>query len=294
MHFNGPIVRPQTDADSVFIEVTVGCSYHRCAFCNFYDGCRFSVAPLEQIEADLREASRIYPGAKKVWANGGNPYVLSTEKLLKIGGLFKKYLPYGRISTYARVDDLMRKSVDEMRALKEAGWEDLVVGFETGDDDALAFMHKGYTSADIIEGCRRLEEAGVDYRMIFLGGLAGRGRCAESARMTAEVLNELHPYIMYLNSVNILPGSRLYDDCAAGRFVRASEREHMEEFITLLENMHNDIAVFAAPNTTPMSFFVDLQPNKTELLKQMRALAERMDERYEKMMQARMAGKASV
>lgn len=294
MHYNGPIVRPQTDADSVFIEVTAGCSYHKCAFCNFYDGYGFRVAPLEQIEQNLQEVSRIYPDARKVWANGGNPYVLGTQRLEKIGRLFKKYLPHGRISTYARVDDLLRKSVDEMRLLKEAGFEDLVVGFETGDDEALAYMNKGYTSADIIEGCSRLEKAGVDYRMIFLGGLAGRGRCAESARRTARVLNQLHPYIMYLNSVNILPGTRLYDDVRAGRFTRADEREHMEEFIVLLENMKNDIAVFAAPNTTPMSFFVDLQPHKEELLSKMRGLAARMDSEYEMRMARHRAGKVSV
>lgn len=94
------LVRPQTDADSLFIEVTVGCTHNKCTFCNFYDGYRFSIAPIEQIEEDLIEAQRIYPHVKKLWANGGNPYALSTEKLAAIGKLFRKYFPESRISTY--------------------------------------------------------------------------------------------------------------------------------------------------------------------------------------------------
>ena len=105
MHYNGPVIRPQTDADSVFIEVTVGCTHDSCTFCNFYDGYPFRVALLEQVEADLKEAAQYNPHAKKVWASGGNPYALSTEKLAVLAKLFKKYLPEGRISTYARVDD---------------------------------------------------------------------------------------------------------------------------------------------------------------------------------------------
>ena len=96
MHYNGPVIRPQTDADSVFIEVTVGCTHNSCTFCNFYDGYPFRVAPLEQVEADLQEAAEVYPHAKKVWASGGNPYALSTDKLAVLAKLFKKYLPEGR------------------------------------------------------------------------------------------------------------------------------------------------------------------------------------------------------
>lgn len=276
MHFNGPIVRPQTDADSLFIEVTVGCTHNSCTFCNFYDGYSFSVAPLSQIQEDLEEAKARYPEVRKIWANGGNPYALSTDKLAEIGKLIKKYYPESRISTYARVDDLTRKTAAEMKYLKECGWEDLVIGFETGDDTALKYVNKGYTAADILEGCHRLEEAGVDYRMIFLGGLAGKDKCRESALKTAELLNKLHPYIMYLNSVSILPGTQLYDDREKGLFREAGERELVLEFATLLENMNNDIYIFAAPNTTPFSFFVDLQPNKAKLVSEMRAYADRM------------------
>lgn len=282
MHYNGPIVRPQTDADSIFIEVTVGCSHNQCSFCNFYEGYPFSVASMEQIEQDLIEASNRYPAAKKIWANGGNPYVLGTEKLAQIGKLIKKYFPESRISTYARVTDLARKSVEEMKFLKECGFEDLVIGFETGDDESLMYTNKGYVSEDILSGCKKLEEAKVDYRLIFLGGLAGKGKCEESAKKTAHLLNQLNPYLMYLNSVSILPGTKLYEDREKGIFQEAGERELVLEFITLLDRMENEIAIFAAPNTTPFSFFVDLQSQKQELLDFMREYVEGLDEKQEK------------
>ncbi|MDD4370632.1 MAG: radical SAM protein [Anaerostipes sp.] len=278
MHYNGPIVRPQTDADSVFIEVTVGCTHNSCTFCNFYDGYPFHVAPIKQIEEDLFEVKNQYPKAKKFWANGGNPYALNTEKLEEIGKLFQKHFPDGRISTYARVDDLNRKSVEDMTRLKEAGFVDIVVGFETGDDKALEYVNKGYTSEDVLSGCKKLEEAGVDYRMIFLGGLSGRDNGEEAAKKTANVLNQLHPYIMYLNSVSILPGTKLYQDWETGIFKEAGEHENIMEFVTMLEHMKNEIMIFAAPNTTPFSFFVDLQPNKEELLRQMCQYAQRLDD----------------
>lgn len=282
MHYNGPIIRPQTDANSVYIEVTVGCSHNQCSFCNFYEGYPFSVASLEQIEEDLIEASRRYPTAKKIWANGGNPYVLGTERLAQVGKLIKKYFPESRLSTYARVTDLMRKSVEEMKYLKECGFEDLVIGFETGDDEALAYVNKGYTSEDILTGCKRLEEAGVAYRLIFLGGLAGKGKCEESAKKTAHLLNQLNPYLMYLNSVSILPGTKLYEEREKGNFQEAGERELVLEFVTMLERMEHEIEIFAAPNTTPFSFFVDLQPQKKELLDFMRKYIEDLDEEQEK------------
>lgn len=294
MHYNGPIVRPQTDADSIFIEVTVGCTHNSCTFCNFYDGYPFKVAPLEQIEEDLIEASKRYPNAKKLWANGGNPYALSTEKLVQVGKLFKKYFPESRVSTYARVDDLLRKSVEDMRLLKKYGFEDLVIGFETGDDEALQFVNKGYSSTDILTGCKRLEKAGVDYRLIFLGGLAGKGKCEESALKTAELLNQLHPYIMYLNSVSVLPGTKLYEDVQNGIFQKAEEGELVREFITLLGNMKNEIAIFAAPNTTPFSFFVNLQEVKEELLDQMQKFVDNLDLKEEMRMSKRRSQKRTV
>lgn len=110
------------------------------------------------------------------------PYALSTEKLEVLAKLFKKYLPEGRISTYARVDDLLRRSVEDMRYLKQLGFEDIVVALKAAMMRYWRITKKGYTAADILEGCKKLEQAGVDYRVIYLGGLAGHGKAHESAK----------------------------------------------------------------------------------------------------------------
>lgn len=141
MHYHGPIVRPQTDADSIFVEVTVGCTHNNCTFCNFYDGYPFRVAPLSQVEADLQEAAANFPHAKKVWASGGNPFALSVNKLATLAKLFKKYLPEAIISTYARVDDITSKSVDDLKTMNMT--EEHVKQFGMREKFA---VHEGFAS----------------------------------------------------------------------------------------------------------------------------------------------------
>lgn len=258
------------------------------SFGRFYDGYPFRVAPLEQVEADLKEAAQYNPHAKKVWASGGNPYALSTEKLAVLAKLFKKYLPEGRISTYARVDDLLRRSVEDMRYLKQLGFEDIVVGIESGDDEVLAHTKKGYTAADILKGCKKLEQAGVDYRVIYLGGLAGHGKAHESAKKSAALLNQLHPYLMILTTLAILPGTELYDEWHAGIFQEVTERERLDEFRTLLANMNNEIVVFSATSTNSMPFVVHMPFEKAEIVQKLDAAIDSMtDEKEARIVESR-------
>ncbi len=204
-------MRPPTDANSIFVEATVGCTHNKCIFCNFYNGYPFRMAPLRQIEEDLREVRHRWPRQKHIWASGGNPFALATNKLLEIGRLMQKYIPGASIATYARIDDLKRKSVEDLKNIKAVGFNNIVIGVESGDDQVLSFMNKGYTPADILEGCRKLEEAGMLYRIIYLGGIAGKGRGVESARISAELFNKLHPHFMFLTTVSVLPDTKLYE-----------------------------------------------------------------------------------
>jgi len=287
MHYHGPIVRPQTDADSLFIELTVGCTHNSCTFCNFYQGYDFKIAPLAQVEADLKEAASVYPKVRKIWASGGNPYCLKTDHLIECGRLFRKYYPDTPVTTYARVDDLLRKSVDEMRQIKEAGIDKLVIGIESGDDEVLAAVKKGYTAADILEGCGRLEEAGVPYRVIYLSGLAGRGKAHESAERTVRLLNQLHPYMMILTTVAILPGTELYRDWREGRFEELTERERLDEFKVLMEGLQNPIEVFSATSTNSQPFWVKLPEERGEIVAQLDGAIASMTDEKEKLWASR-------
>lgn len=294
MHYNGPIVRPYTDAQSLMVEVTVGCTHNSCTFCNFYQGYPFHVAPLSQIEADLQEAARYNPGIRQIWASGGNPYALSTAKLLEIGALMKKYFPKARISTYARVDDLCRKSVAEMRELKEAGFADIVIGIESGYDPVLKAVNKGYTAQDILTGCQRLEEAGVAYRIIYLGGLAGHGQGEKAALASAKLISQLHPYYMFLSTVAVLPGTKLYQQVQKHEFQEASERERFQEFRTLLAKMDNHLVVDSRSVANMVPFVAELPKNKKQVLQLLDNVIASLDDKEEAALHARRSRLLSV
>ena len=281
MHFHGPIVRPQTDADSLFIEVTAGCSHNACTFCNLYKDTPFRVAPLSQIEEDLKEAKREWPDAKNIWASGGDPFVLSTEKQVAVWDLMKKYYPDARISTYATISDFKQKSVEDIKKIKAHGLDEIMIGIETGDDDVLAFVNKGYTAQDILDAGKKMDEAGITYRIIYLGGLAGKGKLVESAKKSAAIFNQLHPYYMMLTNVSVLPGTKLYDQMEAGEWTEATERERIEEIRTLLAELKIPITINSGTSTSSVRFEVTLPQEREQILSALDKTINRFDEQVE-------------
>ena len=281
MHFHGPIIRPPTDAASLFIEVTAGCSHNACTFCNFYKDTPFMVAPLSQIEADLKKAKRDWPDAKNIWASGGNPFVLSTGKQIEVWDLIKRYYPDARISTYAIISDFKNKSVEDIKKIKEHGLDEIMIGIETGDDEVLRFVNKGYTATDILDAGWKMDEAGITYRMIYLGGLAGKGKLVESAKRSAKIFNQIHPYYMMLTNVSVLPGTNLFEQMQAGQWVEASEKERIEEIRTLLAELQIPITVNSGTSTTTVRFEVKLPEERQQILSQLDEVLDKFDEKTE-------------
>lgn len=269
MHYTGPVVRPPHEAYSVLLEVTVGCTHNSCRFCNFYRNTRFRMASLEQIEADLKEVQKLNPHAKRVYALGGDPFTLSVDRLKTVGALIKSYLPDANIGTYARITSIRPKSVDDLKELRTIGFNDLVIGIESGDDEALRFMNKGYTSDDILKQCLKLEEAGINYYVIFLGGLAGRGKGKQNAQNTATVLNQLHPSHMYMTSVAVLPDTELYTDVTNGKFEEASELERIQETLELIKALKNPITLYGQSVANPVNFVAKLPEQKDSLIQEL-------------------------
>ena len=258
MHYTGTIWRPPYEADSLLLEVTAGCTHHRCKFCTLYSDLpfKFRMSPMEDIESDLLEVQvlRHNPASmmtarlqglsrpkpiRRVFLTGANPFVLKTEKLFEIAALIRKYLPsVESIGCFARVTDSVNKTDEEMILLRQAGYNGLTIGVETGDDTALTFMQKGYTSQDILTQCKRLEQAGIAYGFFYLTSISGKGKGEAGAKASAAVFNQLHPFLIGPNMLTIYPESELYQEIQNGNWEEEVELEKYRELRTLVESLN--------------------------------------------------------
>lgn len=240
MHFTGTIWRPPYDAWSALLEVTEGCTHHKCAFCTLYEDVpfKFRMSSEAEIVEDLKELSQLVPGATRLFLTGANPFVLTAEKLRRIAFLAKQHL--SRLKTmgcFARITDIAPKSVAELKQLRSAGYNGITIGVETGDDDALAFMRKGYSSADILEQCRKLDEAAIDYNFFYLAGISGKGNGARGVERTLAIFNRLQPKIIGSSMLTVQPSSKLYAEMLAGKWSEESETEKYIELKTLIKGL---------------------------------------------------------
>lgn len=285
MHYTGTIWRPPYEASSLLLEVTAGCTHHKCKFCTLYHDLpfKFRMSPVKDIESDLQEAqlwstdpismltARLQgisrpERIRRVFLTGANPFVLKYERLMAIAGLIHQYVPSVKtIGCFSRITDVMLKSGEELASLRQAGYDGLTIGIETGDDEALQFMNKGYAAADIVKQCRRLDRAGIHYSFFYLASISGAGRGEIGAKATADVCNQLHPVRIGVNMLTIYPESELYQEIQRGNWKEESEIEKYKEIRTLLEHLEIP-AQFAALGASNAFLFQGTLPEDREAL----------------------------
>lgn len=274
MHYTGTIWRPPYEASSLLLEVTAGCTHHKCKFCTLYNDLpfKFRMSPVEDMEADLKEAAetmKLWRGLtyNRTFLTGANPFVLKTEKLLEIAGLIKKYIPACKtIGSFARITDVTLKTDEELAKLHKAGYDGLTIGIETGDDEALRFMNKGYLASDIVIQCKRLDKAGIHYSFFYLTSISGAGRGKIGAKLTAEICNQLHPTLIGANMLTIYPDSELYQEIQKGNWKEESELEKYEEVRTLVDKLNIPVTFAALGASNAFQLIGDLPQDKDKLL----------------------------
>ena len=280
MHYSGTIYRPPFESASLLLQVTAGCSHNRCAFCTMYRDVPFRMEPMEQIERDLDEAARRYPHVRRVFLENGDPFVLSAERLAAIAERIHERLPeVETIAMYASVLNIQTKTDAELRALRALGINELNIGVESGLDDALQAMEKGYTAAEAVAELTRLRVAGIDFGANVILGAAGAGRGPENAVMTAELLNATKPYLIFTGTIHADPGCPLYEKLQSGAFTESTVGEYLDEEETLLQCLDIDCRYFGLhpSNIVPMNG--RLPEGKETLLAQVRAARERFTAR---------------
>lgn len=281
MHYTGTIWRPPYEAYSLLIQVTAGCTHHSCKFCTLYEDLpfKFKLSPFSEIEQDLAEASKYYHKVPRVFFTGANPFVLSTEKLKTLAKMVKEYFPkYETIGCFARITDITPKTVEELRGLRALGYDGITIGVETGDDEMLAFMNKGFQSKDTIEQCKKLEAANISYNFFYLTGISGAGRAEIGAKETAKVFNQLHPRIIESSMLTIYKNSELYEEIQKGNWREESEIEKLIELKILIENLKITTRIVTDGASNLIQVRGNLPKDKEKLMKHLQYQISNADE----------------
>lgn len=270
LHFTGQVWRPPYEASSQLLQVTSGCTWHRCKFCSLYHGTPFKMSPLSEIEEDLQVIRAWQPRARRVYLTGANPFALSYDKLMDIALLLRKYLPdMVSFGMFARVTDIASKSVEQLKNLHHLKLDSINIGMETAHDPTLERMNKGYHASDIMEQLSKLDEAGIRYNVFYLNGLGGKGMGTASATITADVLNRLHPCIINVVSLTIFPESQLYQELKDGIYEEEPEVERLIELRTLLNNLTIKTNILAHHVSNPIPITGALPHDKAALIQRL-------------------------
>ena len=256
LHFTGQVWRPPYEANSQLLQITSGCTWHKCKFCSLYHATPFRMSPLSEVEEDLKVIRLWQPRARRVYLTGANPFALSYNKLMDVALLLRKYLPHlVSFGMFARVTDIAPKSVEELKNLRHMKLDSINIGIETAHDETLDKMNKGYHASDILAQLSKLDEAGIRYNVFYLNGLGGKGKGVESAVATADILNQLHPCIINIVSLTIFPESQLYQEVINGTYVEEPEIERLMEMRTLIESLNIRVNLLGhhVSNTVPIT-----------------------------------------
>lgn len=228
---------PPQEEGSAPLEVALGCSWHKCTFCDFARD-KFCIHPLDKIEYNIRILGLLQPENTRLFLLGENSFVISTDYLLEILKLKDRYMPnIQSFSMYSRVDDVLRKSREELVLLKEKGLSSLHIGLESGSDSILLARNKGVNTQQMLEAFRILDDVGIGYHVTMIPGLGGRTYSRMHALETASFLNQIHPRTVWCLKLKLWGNTPLCQEAERGHFDMMTPREILLEERLMIENL---------------------------------------------------------
>ncbi len=247
MHYEGMIIRPPSEADSILIQVSTGCSHNKCTFCGTYKGERFKIKPDSQIFADIEFAAKHCRRQHRVFLCGGDALIIPQKRLLPIFERIEQRLPWvERIGIYANTKAISMKTQNELEELKAHGLGIIYMGLESGDDETLRAVHKGADSKKMIAMGRKVKDAGILLSITVLLGIAGIKRSMIHAKRTGEVLSAINPDYVGALSLMLIPGTPLHKDFEEGRFTLPGPTDMLKELREMLANTFMSNGLFHA------------------------------------------------
>lgn len=246
MHYSGAVYRPPSEARSLIVQCTLGCSHNKCAFCTMYKDKKFSIKPIEQVLSDLDEARAYGRYIEKIFLADGDALILPMDYLLTVLDYIRDHFPTcKRVAAYATTKAIMRKTDDELRTLREHGLGIVYIGLESGNEELLKKFCKGVTAEEIVLNAIRCKQAGIATSVTAINGMAGaNGDWQDHAIDTAKAVSRMKPdYIAFL-TLRVYSGTPLHDWIERGEFQMMEPPELMRETRLFLEHIDSDGSVF--------------------------------------------------
>ncbi len=231
------VYRPLGEEDSILVEAALGCSWRKCAFCDFTRD-PFQLLPLETVRQNIQTMGQLGVKGNRAFLLGQNAFCRDADGLMQICGYLRHYLPQiDQISMYARAEDILRKTPEQLQTLKELGLTDLHVGVESGSDTVLAMVDKGETVFDLLNAFQMLDQAGIGYLVTSILGLGGKHLWKSHAIETARLYNRIHAKQIWVLALKLFPGTNLHKQASQGLFEPLTPREMLLEERLLLQTL---------------------------------------------------------
>lgn len=245
MHYEGNCIRPPSEAYSILLQVTVGCSHNKCTFCGTYTGKRFKIKEDRIILSDILFASKYMKRQDRVFLMDGDALIIPQKRLMWILDRIREHLPWvRRVGAYANAKSIKMKSPEELIQLKKNGLGILYLGVETGDAELLKEIRKGTSAEHLINMGRKVRDAGIKLSVTVLLGIAGRERSLEHARATGELLSAMDPNYVGALTVMLIPGTPLHEDFTSGKFELPDERGFLLELREMIAHTNLSRGLF--------------------------------------------------
>lgn len=248
MQYEGIVYRPPSEARSFILQVTIGCAHNACTFCTMYREKQFRIRRMEEIRADIEE---VYAACgdriRRIFLADGDALVLPTDRLTEILSLLRRYFPsVERITSYGAPGDVLRKTDEELKKIREAGLEMIYMGLESGDGEVLARVKKGASPQEIIEAGIRLKSAGIRTSVTLISGLGGRERMRQHAEKSADAISAMRPDYVGFLTLMVEPGAPIAEEIRSGKMELLRPEEVVDEMELFLNRVDSPGSVFRA------------------------------------------------
>ncbi len=279
MRYEGAIYRPPSEAESLILQVTIGCSHNKCTFCSSFKEKKFRLRSFEEVKADVEEAKQYARYVKKVFIADGDALIIPQKRLVPIIELIKDAFPkLERIGLYGNTKSILKKSVDELKALREMGVGIIYLGVESGDQVVLDRVCKGTVLDKTAEAAKRVKDAGIILSVTILLGIGGVERSKIHAEATGKFLTRIQPDYAGALSVIVVPGTVLAEEVKKGSFEVPTPYMLLEELYVMIENIDAEHLYFAsnhASNYLPVKGW--LPEEKAGILKAIKHVLQQKD-----------------